>query len=270
MGVDVTGYELQFRKSGTVAWSANTPIEGGTKLDHKLGKLEANVEYEWRVCAVSAGRMSEFSSIGKVATQKSVAQKLHEVKTELDAQLGNTCPDVSIDVLRRKIVLSDEINFEGGKAVILAEDLPIQAQLEKTIVSLYTILKSKGYDMLHIRFDGHVHPTGKDMRCLVISYFRAAEIVRRVANAGCPNEFLHAYSYGQRMPVTSDKKKADLNRRVDINFVDLDQIESMDEDMRKLWKEITPTEQFDTFVKEPASFDRPYQREVYAPQVDSQ
>jgi outer membrane protein OmpA-like peptidoglycan-associated protein len=264
-GVDVAGYELQFRKAGTAAWSANTPIECGTKLDHTFGKLESNVEYEWHVCAVSAGGMSEFSSIGKATTCKTTSQKLQEVKVELDAQLGNTCPDVSIDVLRMKIVLSDEINFKGGKAVIQPEDLSVQAQLEKTIVSLYNILKEKGYDMFHIRFDGHVHPTGKDMRCLVISYFRAAEIVRRVVNAGCPKEFLHAYGYGQRMPVTSDKKKADMNRRVEINFLDHHHIESMDADARKLWEEITPTEQFDVFVKEKASFDHPYHKEVYAP-----
>jgi len=103
------------------------------------------------------------------------------------------------------------------------------------------------------------------MRCLVISYFRAAEIVRRVVNAGCPHEFLHAYGYGQRMPVTSNKKEADMNRRVEIGFLDHHHIESMDDDARKLWAEITPTEQFEVFTEEPASFDHPYHGEVYAP-----
>jgi outer membrane protein OmpA-like peptidoglycan-associated protein len=264
-GVDITGYELQLRKAGAGAWGKALPIQSTSKLDNKFTKLKSMTEYEWRVLATSASGKSEFSSVGTATTLKSVADKLHEVKIELDKQLGNSCPDVSIDVEKMKIVLSDEINFKGGKAIILKDDLPIQAQLEKTIVMLYTILKSKGYDMFHIRFDGHVHPTGKDMRCLVISYFRAAEIVRRVVKAGCPHEFLHAYGYGQRMPVTSDKKKADLNRRVEINFIDHHHIQSMDEDARKLWKEITPTDAFDVFTKEPASFDHEYHESVYAP-----
>jgi outer membrane protein OmpA-like peptidoglycan-associated protein len=172
---------------------------------------------------------------------------------------------VDIDVEQMKIVLSDEINFKGGKTVIQKDDLPVQTQLEKTIVALYTILQSKGYDMFHIRFDGHVHPTGKDMRCLVISYFRAAGLVRRVAKAGCPKEFLHSYGYGQRMPVTSDKKKADLNRRVEINFLGHHHIEQMDADALKLWAEIETTADFDMVVQDPASFGHEYVQSDYAP-----
>jgi len=264
-GVEVTGYELQLRKAGDTAWGEALPIQSSSKLDNKFTKLKSKTPYEWRVLATSGAGKSDFSSVGAATTLMSVADKLHEVKIELDKQLGNSCPDVSLDVEKMKIVLSDEINFKGGKAVIQKDDLPIQAQLEKTIVTLYNILKSKGYDMFHIRFDGHVHPTGKDMRCLVISYFRAAEIVRRVVKAGCPHEFLHAYGYGQRMPVTSDKKKADLNRRVEINFLDHHHIESMDADARKLWAEITATDAFSVFVKEPASFDHEYHESVYAP-----
>jgi hypothetical protein len=48
--------------------------------------------------------------------------------------------------------------------------------------------------MFLIHFDGHVHPTDKDRRCLVISHFRAAELMRHVVKAECPNEFLHAYT----------------------------------------------------------------------------
>jgi len=265
LGVVITSYELQFRKVGDSAWSKNVPVSGSSTLDFKFTKLNSSTEYEWRVCAVSEGGLSAFSSVGKATTLKSVKEKLHEVKIELDIELGDSCPDVSVDVEQMKIVLSDEINFKGGKAVIQPDDLPVQAQLEKTIVALYTILKSKGYDMFHIRFDGHVHPTGKDMRCLVISYFRAAELVRRVVKAGCPKEFLHAYGYGQRMPVTSDKKKADLNRRVEINFLDHHHIEEMDSDARKLWAEIEATEEFAKFVGETASFGHGYTQSDYAP-----
>ena len=264
-GVKITSHELQFRQAGDSAWSKNVAVPGCAKLDFKFAKLKSSTEYEWRVCAVSEGGVSAFSSIGKATTLKSVKEKLHEVKVELDIELGDSCPDVDIDVEQMKIVLSDEINFKGGKAVIQKDDLPVQAQLEKTIVALYTILQCKGYDMFHIRFDGHVHPTGKDMRCLVISYFRAAELVRRVVKAGCPKEFLHAYGYGQRMPITSDKKKADLNRRVEINFLDHHHIEQMDSDARELWAEIEVTGDFDKFVAEPASFGHEYVKHDYAP-----
>jgi len=229
------------------SWIGPTPIADGAILDFKFHKLKSNTEYEWRVKSEGPGGESGWTDVGRATTMKSVADKLHEVKIELDEELGDTCRDVEIDVEKMKIVLSDEINFKGGKAIIQPDDMSVQEQLQKTIVCLYTILKRKGYDMFHIRFDGHVHPTGKDHKCLVISYFRAAELVRRVVKAGCPGEFLHAYGYGQRMPVTSDKKKADMNRRVEINFLDHHHIEQMDEDARKLWAEIREFDEFKTF-----------------------
>jgi len=265
---EVTGFELQYRKVGDDKWAPDVPVKDGTTVNFCIPKLKSNTKYEWRVMAKGPGGQSEWTDLGRTTTQMSVKEKLHEVMIEMDAELGDSCPDIDVDVEKMKIILNDEINFKGGKAVIMDDDLHVQAQLEKTIVTLYKILMKKGYDMFHIRFDGHVHPTGKDMRCLVISYFRAAELVRRVVKAGCPGEFLHAYGYGQRMPVTSDKKHADLNRRVEINFLDHHHIEQMDADACQLWAEIRTTDEFKKFTNDGAAYGDPDHNEDmkdYAP-----
>jgi outer membrane protein OmpA-like peptidoglycan-associated protein len=163
---------------------------------------------------------------------------------KLAAAIGDSCPDVYIDFENKTIVVKEDINFTAGKANILEEDLPLVGQLERTVVTLYRILKEVNYKMLHIRIDGHVHPTGKDMRCLVISYFRAAEMVRRIRLAGCPAEYLHAYGYGQRQPLTLNKHRADDNRRVDITIVDQHNVGALNDQAGALWKEISATSDF--------------------------
>ena len=91
---------------------------------------------------------------------------------------------VSFDCFNRKLVMKDPVNFVGGKAQVVPEDVPVANEICECLQALYMATQSLGWDMMHIEFDGHVHPTGKDMKCLVISYFRAAEIVRRVAEVG--------------------------------------------------------------------------------------
>merc|ERR1719413_211764 len=101
------------------------------------------------------------------------------------------------------------------------------------------------------------------MRCLVISYFRAAELARRVHKAGCPRKFFHPYGWGQRKPLTTDKDKADENRRVDISFWDEHAIRRAAHEAEKMWQEIKPTSEFVDFVKDRTNFDHEYQESIY-------
>jgi len=263
-----TGYELQLRKSGTDAWGHDMKASHSDTLAQTFTKLKSTSTYEARVRATGPAGNSAWSELAAAETHMSMSDKLHEVKVKLDEVIGDSCPDVELDVENMKIILHDMINFKGGKAVILAEDMPVQMQLEKTIVALFNIVTEKGFRMFHLRFDGHVHPTGKEMKCLVISYFRAAELARRVVHAGCPSEFLHSYGYGQSRPVTSDKKKADQNRRVEINFLDHHDIKKVDKDACQLWSKIRTSPEFVKFTEDHSCYgeeDVIESMESYAP-----
>jgi len=264
-GGPTTGYKAQYKKADEADWhTVNFPA---TSADATFKSLPSNTEHEFRVKAIGPGGESDWTS-GQITTHMSTRDRLIWCDNKLKEEIDGSCPDVDVDVEKMKILLKEEINFEGGKAIIKEEDMSIQHQLEKTVVTLQSILEKKGFDKFHIRFDGHVHPTGKDMKCLVISYFRAAELVRRCVKAGCDPEFLHAYGFGQRMPVTSEKKRSDENRRVEINFLTFEQAVTIDEDARTLWAQIETTKEFKKFISDEGNYgdDTTDERlEMYAP-----
>jgi hypothetical protein len=184
------------------------------------------------------------------------------LQVEVDFFCGDACPDVNFDCFNRKLCMQDPLNFVGGKAQIVPEDLDLMKQISTCIMALFLGTKKLGWPMFHIQMDGHVHPTGKDMRCLVISFFRAAEVRRLCVEFGVPGNFLHVYGYGGTKPVGAK----DANRRVEIELLrDLDgdgEVDSNDVAMaigkaRSLWKKIAKTADFaeaegdPTFVGDP-------------------
>lgn len=173
--------------------------------------------------------------------------RMRIVKEKVEDRLAGKCPDISIDIDSMAILLKDQIKFKPGKADIQEADLRIMRQLERTVVALSELLEDQ-QGLCHIRIDGHVHPTGKDMRCLVISYFRAAEIVRRIRKAGCPADFLLAYGYGQRQPISHHKKHADANRRVEITIIDQMHYDKAQQGAMTLWSDISSTREFNQCI----------------------
>lgn len=143
-----------------------------------------------------------------------VMAKLRNVQIELDKRVGSSCPDIKVEVMQKKIILLDTINFEGGKAQIKVEDMHVCNQLCRIITFLYEIMGDE--EMIHVRIDGHVHDTGKPDKCLIISYFRAAEIARNLAKY-VPKKFIHSFGYGGTKPVS--KIDTSLNRRVEISLL---------------------------------------------------
>jgi hypothetical protein len=161
-------------------------------------------------------------------------------------------------VKARKIVLKEPCNFIGGKAQIVDESLPVMSQISKVVLALAKVLKSHHWAMLHIQIDGHVQPTGKDMRCLVISYFRAAEVARQIMDSGLPRKYMHVYGYGGTRPVAALKgKDKDKHRRVEISLV---QDDAMALESCKatgvLWETIKHTQEFTDVTSDP-SFSGP-------------
>ena len=68
-GPPITGYELQYRKTGESAWTAKTL---GIVLTATIGGLESGAQYQVQVRAVNADGMSEWSATGLGATSRSL------------------------------------------------------------------------------------------------------------------------------------------------------------------------------------------------------
>ena len=177
-----------------------------------------------------------------------IMAKLRKVQSELDERVGSSCPNVIVNILEKKISILQSINFEGGKAQIKVEDFKVVTQVCKCISYLYEIVGEE--EMIHVRVDGHVQDTGKPVKCLIISYCRAAEIVRNIANY-VPKKFLHPFGYGGTRPIS--KTDASENRRVEISLiVNKFEVLSTRKEGTELWNKIRPLKEFDKLTADPA------------------
>jgi outer membrane protein OmpA-like peptidoglycan-associated protein len=232
------------RRASAIAQAAVAPL----LASHKAAQTANEAA---KLALVTLGRMPGIE-------EEILEAKLRMVQRDLDLEVGDTCPFVTLDVKARKIVLKEPCNFIGGKAQIVDDSLPVMKQITVVVLALAKVLKSHHWAMLHIQIDGHVHPTGKDMRCLVISYFRAAEVARQIVAAGLSREYMHVFGYGGTRPVGAKDK----NRRVEISLVQ-DEGAAMEscKATGELWRTIKSTPEFSEVTADP-SFSGPADRVI--------
>jgi hypothetical protein len=173
------------------------------------------------------------------------------VQRALNKELGkgtdhDRAPLVALDVHKKALVLEEPLNFEGGKDVVEEEDLSLYTQIVLLFVTLYHVLQGFGWEMFHLQIDGHVHPTGKDMKCLVVSYFRAKRVAEGIQAGGVPLKYLHIYGYGGTRP----QEHESMNRRVEIALVENQTaVQLSNTATAKLLKTISPSEEYKVFKK---------------------
>jgi hypothetical protein len=181
------------------------------------------------------------------ADAPSVAEQLRHCAEEVEKRVGGSCPDVFLDIAKKQIGLKDQLQFQGGNAKLKPESDGLMEQITTMVDALYLVLKENGWPMFHLQLDGHVHPTGKEMRCLVISYFRAAEVCLRVQEGGTPGEFLHPFAFGGTMPTGNNA----LDRRVELHILSDEQVPEAIAQGQELWDQISGTQEFRELIADP-------------------
>jgi len=192
---------------------------------------------------------------GEVAVNHDDALKdqLLQCEEELKKRIGKTCPDVFLDVSKRQIGLRSQLHFKGGVAMLLERSEGLMEQISKTVTTLRQVLLDHNGELFHIQFDGHVHfdkdpPPDTRRIGLIISYFRAAEVVLQIKEAGYPGTFLHPFAYGGTRPTGT----AEGDRRVEIHIISEQEVGSVVAKGCALYGEIMEMPEFDKLVADEA------------------
>lgn len=138
----------------------------------------------------------------------------------VDERIGDSCPDVYVDVLKGQVSLLNgrTTKFEGGKAIVLKEDLDLVDQIANAIGIMCSVLHEYGLDMQDLSIEGHIHAEAhknspadieKQQR---ISDERAQAICDAIEKKDVPKRHLVAVGFGGTRPLGTPLE----NRRVEI------------------------------------------------------
>merc|ERR1711865_1311040 len=143
---------------------------------------------------------------------KTAISNLKSVEKQINRALGDSCPDVKLDLLNMRVRLTNMINFLGGKSQIEADDEHIVVQLCKVVRTMEQVMKTSHIPPMHIRIEGHVHKTKNAEKCIRLSKTRAATIMSRLVDSGVSKHILHPVGKGASMPLGDAKD----NRRIEV------------------------------------------------------
>jgi outer membrane protein OmpA-like peptidoglycan-associated protein len=122
------------------------------------------------------------------------------------------CPRLA-EISENKIVITDRIYFEEGKATLLPESSPV-------LEAVAEILREHA-EITDVLIEGHTNDIGDDEVNYRLSDKRAATVLQWLITAGIDRNRLTSKGYGETRPLVpndSDEHRA-LNRRVEFTIV---------------------------------------------------
>jgi outer membrane protein OmpA-like peptidoglycan-associated protein len=155
------------------------------------------------------------SSNLSAAASLSTEERLAQIQIAVMQKIGNKCPHLNIDLVARRIELSDMINFHAGTARIMEDDMNIVAEVKFAVKAIHDIVTAAKLPEVHLRIEGHVHKTKNIEKCWTLSGQRAEVICDHIVEGGTPMDILHPKGYGPSVPIGA----ATENRRVEIHVM---------------------------------------------------
>jgi outer membrane protein OmpA-like peptidoglycan-associated protein len=125
------------------------------------------------------------------------------------------CPDnppSRVVVTRERIEIKDTIQFEVGKATLLAASFPV-------LKDVATVMKDA--PDIKIRIEGHTDSDGSDASNLTLSQARAESVLAYLQQQGIDASRMTAQGFGETRPIDTNRTTAGKakNRRVEFHIV---------------------------------------------------
>jgi outer membrane protein OmpA-like peptidoglycan-associated protein len=158
------------------------------------------------------------------AASLSAEERLAQLQIAVMKKIGNNCPHLNIDLVARRIDLTDMINFHSGTARIMEDDMAIVAEVKFAVKAIHDIVEAAKIPEVHLRIEGHVHKTKNIEKCWTLSAQRAEVICQHIVEGGTPMCILHPKGYGPSVPLGSATK----DRRVEIHIMTDEELANWD------------------------------------------
>jgi flagellar motor protein MotB len=147
------------------------------------------------------------------------ARTLREIQARVEQLIkqGGGAPDIEVDLVRRNIGLKQQIQFEGGCAVIKQESAGLMHQISLSLRSICTTCGEFGRNLMQFRVEGHTAVSKKSPDGgIATSIGRSRAVVEKLIEEGIPAYVLHPKGFGDSRPIGSK----DQNRRVEIHVIE--------------------------------------------------
>jgi outer membrane protein OmpA-like peptidoglycan-associated protein len=143
-----------------------------------------------------------------------------QIQARVMQLIGGDAPDITVDLIIRTIELHKQVEFVGGKAVVLASSIPLLKQITFAIQMIDKTCEEFKVPYLHMRIEGHTSYAKKSADGgILTSNNRAKAVVEELVEHGVPSSILHPVGHGCTKPLTKNSKDA-ANRRVEIHVMD--------------------------------------------------
>jgi hypothetical protein len=119
-----------------------------------------------------------------------------QVQEIMLARLQRPLRFIELDLVARRIHLTEAINFTAGTSQVLPCDMAVLAELIRACRAMCDVVDEFKLPRIHLRLEGHVHKTKDLAKCERLSWERPQVISRRIAAGGTPESILHAIGYG--------------------------------------------------------------------------
>ncbi len=146
-------------------------------------------------------------------------ERLRQIQIRVEELIGSKAPSITVNLVDREIRLDEQIEFEGGKAVIKAESAGLMKQIQVAASSIVTTCDEFQVPQIHLRIEGHTSFSKKSKDGgAQTSNDRARAVVADLVRHGVPAATLHASGFGCNRPLVKPPKNP-LNRRVEIHVM---------------------------------------------------
>lgn len=155
------------------------------------------------------------------ADQDGIADENDRCPTQAEVPNGylddDGCPDTApsrVTVTRRKIEITESIQFESGRARLLAESGPVIDDVARVLQDVPS---------MRIRVEGHTDSQGGEAFNLELSQERARAVMLYLTAKGISADRLESEGYGETVPVDTNRTAEGRQRNRRVEFVILDQ-----------------------------------------------
>jgi outer membrane protein OmpA-like peptidoglycan-associated protein len=146
-------------------------------------------------------------------------RRLKMIQIRVMERIGTKAPLIMVNLIDRKIHLKEQVEFEGGKAVIKSESEGLMEQIKVAIVSIVLTCNEFKVPLMNLRIEGHTSFSKKSTDGgEQTSTDRANAVKAYITKTHVPASILHTEGLGSSRPMMK-KPNDPLNRRVEIHVM---------------------------------------------------
>jgi outer membrane protein OmpA-like peptidoglycan-associated protein len=176
-----------------------------------------------RRCMFSAG--IKWTLVLLRVRKKIKAKLMLTMQQRVEELMAESCPRVTVDLVKGVVNMTENLAFEGGKAILAQESRSLMDEINFAMGCIKQTVGEFQIPFLHFWIEGHTSFAKKSKDGgLATSTSRAAAVAQEMVISGIDGDNLHSRGWGDKKPLGGNK---DDDRRVEIKVIPENQVASL-------------------------------------------